>query len=191
MDDYSDYDYTEHSKYCTYVRSEEKYGREGYYKQWDRALKIARDCGDDLLIFMPDDFSNLDYNKIVMFSNHASGRLYSFNLINDGREQSFRQYRVKDIRIKGEDCKLVGFNDCGFFTNRKTMQKVKFYMNKISPERFKNRPALSSGVGDQLTTRMRAKNVLMYMPIKSLAYHGDHDSVMHYEERKENPLISK
>jgi hypothetical protein len=31
----------------------------------------------------------------------------------------------------------------------------------------------------------------MYTPKKSLAFHGDHESKMHPEERKKNPLISK
>ena len=31
----------------------------------------------------------------------------------------------------------------------------------------------------------------MMKPKKSMAFHGDHESVMHPEERKKNPLISK
>ena len=30
----------------------------------------------------------------------------------------------------------------------------------------------------------------MYKPVKSLTYHGDHESKMHPEERKQNPLKS-
>lgn len=190
LDDNSKYSHKKHDKYCTYIRSEKNNGRKGYWRQWQTAFDIVKNSDDELFVFMPDDFLKLDFDKITKISKGLTRASYSFNLINDGRVKNFNNYPVQKTRIRGFDCKKVGFNDCGFFTNKRTLKKIGFYINEISNARFRNRPALSSGVGAQLTARMDNKNVKMYSPISSLAYHGDHDSVMHYKERKKNPLIS-
>jgi len=52
-------------------------------------------------------------------------------------------------------------------------------------------PNLSSGIGRSLTFDFKNGNVPMYIPVDSLAIHGDHESQMHPEERKRNPLISR
>ena len=59
------------------------------------------------------------------------------------------------------------------------------------PHEWFNRPNKSSGVGHQITRKFRQQHVTMYTPKTSLVYHGEHDSVMHYEERKRIKLISR
>ena len=54
-----------------------------------------------------------------------------------------------------------------------------------------NDKSKSSGVGYQLSRRLIQLDIPMYKPIKSLAKHGGHESIMHTEERKLNPLKSK
>ena len=63
-------------------------------------------------------------------------------------------------------------------------------MIDIPKSRF-NIKDISSGVGQYLTFAFNKAKVKMFTPIKSLAYHGDHESLMHKEERIKKPLISK
>jgi len=42
-----------------------------------------------------------------------------------------------------------------------------------------------------LTFRMMRTNCKMFTPTKSLVHHGDHESLMHPEERIKTPLTSK
>ena len=85
------------------------------------------------------------------------------------------------IGYKWIDC---GFFDCGGLTNRATLEL--FEVTKT-----KRNGRASSGVGMQITKKLRALNVPMYKTSPSLSYHGDHPSVMHPEIRKKQPLISR
>jgi hypothetical protein len=83
----------------------------------------------------------------------------------------------------------IGFVDCGFFCNREALERIDFSLGSLPVDWFKyeNR---SSGVGMLLSTGFSSTRVKMYKPKKSLAFHGDHESKMNPQERKETPLIS-
>jgi len=49
---------------------------------------------------------------------------------------------------------------------------------------------MSSGVGRQLSIRLRDLKIPIFTPIKSFAYHGDHESLMNPEVRKIHKIIS-
>jgi len=178
IDDGSDYDYTEHAELCEYIRTPHM-GKSEWWQNWVLALDIAKKSGEKFFVFMPDDFENLDYDRIVEF-NKALPNLHTCNLINCGRTNHWgNNYYVVNEELIHSD-----FNDCGFFCNFEVLRKLKFTM-------FVTNSETSSGVGKQLTTRLRKSGIPMYSPVRSFAYHGDHESVMHPEERKVNPIISK
>ena len=160
-------------------------GKLKFWMRWNHALSIARKSKHDKFIFMPDDFLNIDLNRINELHNllQKSGP-YVYNIINDDREWSWVKFTPVNIT---DDTIQIGFTDCGFFCNRETLEKLDF---KIIPIRHSRR-VQSSGVGRQLTLRFTAAKVPFYKPVKSLAYHGDHPSMMHPSERKRNPIISK
>ena len=191
LDDKSDFDMTEVTDYADIYQSMERLGKQKYWQQWRTAFSIARDSDDELFIFMPDDFLKLDYDQIEKLHQQLKVRPYSMNLINDGREECFRAFKPQPQDLDGFEALKVGFNDCGFFCNKKTLKLLQHRIERIDPQRFIWDSSLSSGVGQQLTTRMRGSGVFMLMPVKSLAVHSDHPSIMHPEERKKNPLISK
>ena len=163
-------------------------GKAGFWKRWAFAFKTAEATNDDLFIFMPDDFQHLQVDKIKQLHELHKHEPYAYNIINDGRLSCWFPFTPKKYN---EDTIQVGFVDCGFFCNRESLEKLEFRIDPIDPKRFKTRKNISSGVGQQLTNRFNRHGVKMHLPVKSLAYHGDHDSKMHYEFRKNNPLISK
>ena len=163
-------------------------GKAGFWKKWKHAFEMAEKSDDEIFIFMPDDFERLQMGDILMLHEQHKHEPYVYNIINDGRDSSWMPFTAVQTN---EHTIQVGFTDCGFFCNREALKRLEFRIDPISPQRFKQKKNISSGVGQQLTNRFTRHGVKMFKPVRSLAYHGDHESMMHPEERKLNPLISK
>lgn len=163
-------------------------GKVKYWRLWDYALKSLKDDHSDLFLFIPSDFSEVNFTEIIARHNQFKRTPYAYNVVNDGRLNCWNL--VKPFKMD-EDTSEVGFTDCGFFCNKATLNKIGYNVTQINPYRFQANNAISSGVGQQLTFRMRRHSISMYMPVKSLAYHGSHDSLMHPNERIKTPLVSK
>lgn len=162
-------------------------GKPKFYEKWDYALRQLPDIKADMYIFTPSDYKNLDIESMVKRHIQFNHQPYAYNIINDGRTNCWNLVRPISI----DECTLkIGFIDCGFFCNRECLIKLGYYINSINPLRFANNEAISSGVGQQITQRMRKANIQMYLPKKSYADHGEHPSLMHPEERLKNPLKS-
>lgn len=161
-------------------------GKKLHWEIWDNDLRYCENCNDtDLFIFIPDDVSSINFGEIIHSAEKLKNNEYFYNIINDGRTMSWNQLppQLEDDKIK------IFFTDCAFFTNYKTLKRIGFYINSIDEKRFR-RPNISSGVGQQLTNRLNASKIDIFHPYESLAYHGNHDSLMNTEERKRNPLVS-
>lgn len=166
-------------------------GKKGFWKKWEYALRKCKKSNSDWFLFLPDDASKVDMDAIrSMTEQRWENRLFVCNIINDGRTDCWGFYRTGQPNIKIGDYWLseVGFCDCGFLTNRYTLEHIS--IDPI-PTAWFDRPDKSSGVGAQLTRKFRKLRVKMMMPVPSLCYHGDHESKMHGEHRKDTPLISQ
>ncbi len=163
-------------------------GKQMFWRSWDYALRQLKNDTSDIFLFIPSDFSDINFREIIERHKFHSRVAYAYNVINDGRENCWNTTKPHKIN---EKTYRVGFTDCGFFCNKAMLDKIGYHVDKINPQRFVANKSISSGVGQQLTFRMKRFCVAMFMPVKSLAYHGDHPSVMHPEERTKNPLISK
>ena len=165
-----------HTEICI----DELLGKEHFWKLYNHMFELASEVDADLYIFTPDDYTNLDIERVKQIHNEHKHKPYAFNIINDGRYGLFNG--VVPVTIK--DYIMCGFVDCGFFCNREALELIGFHIDEcIATED-------SSGVGRQLSKRFLNKRVPMYKPVESLAQHGEHESIMHKEERKRNPLKS-
>lgn len=162
-------------------------GKQKYFERWAYALQLCEESQDDFFLFLPDDYSAIDFLKILELHHQLKEHPYVCNVVNDGRGPQWTTFKEKRFT---DELTRIDWQDCSFFCNRSALQAIGFRMFPISPLRFMRNLNASSGVGQQLTMRFGQANVPIYRPIKSLAFHGDHDSVMHSEERKRNPLIS-
>jgi len=153
-------------------------GKEGFYITWDEILKDCKDSEAELYLFMPDDFLDIDFNKIKQI-HETFNTPYAYNIINDGRSGMWTGI----MEAKTDKGIMCGMVDCGFFCNKLALDSIGYFMEK-------EYDLTSSGVGKSLSRRFLKARVPMYKPVKSLAYHGDHESKMHKEERVINPLIS-
>jgi len=184
LDDGSSFDLD--SLDCSFVQFEHM-GKAGFWRSWNYALELCKESDDDFFLFMPDDHLQLELKRIKKLHNQFKSKPYIYNTVNDGRENCFIINETIQI---DSDTINVGFTDCGFFCNRSALEALNFELYSIPLYRFRT-PGISSGVGQQLTKRFDALRIPMYKPVKSLAFHGEHESVMHKEERIKNPLISK
>ena len=75
-----------------------------------------------------------------------------------------------------------------FYCKKNFFETLEFKIQPISPNRWKGNPNLSSGVGQQISTRLNKLGLGMYHTKKSLVIHGDHESKMNYHERKVTSL---
>ena len=161
-------------------------GKEGYWQTWDEILKDCEKHEADLYLFIPDDVLDFDVDRMKEIHLRFN-EPYICNLINDGRHESWVVFQRQQPKNGLEQ---VGFTDCGFFCNREALSKTKWRIKQPPASRWNN-PNMSSGVGMQLTHAFTNAKVKMYKPVKSLGYHGDHESEMNPNERKKNPLISR
>lgn len=192
LDDGSDFGEIDTNRVFKYFIQDDHHGKEGHVTHWAGKLEIALNMDAELFIFMPDDFERLDVNKIVKVHKEISSA-YAHNIINDGREVVWTGVNPVEVTIPNMPrykFKRVGFVDCGFFCNKEALEEIDYSLPEV-PDWWFDRPDKSSGVGYVMSKQFIDKGVAMYLPNKSLAYHGDHESKMHKIERKVNPLISK
>lgn len=160
-------------------------GKLDYWRTFNDLFDYTKYHLYDIYVFTPNDFQNYDFNRIIEYGMKLKDINYVFNIINDGREMSWNSFKPANIT---DDVRLQFFTDCGFFTNQKTLASLNFKVNEIKHNVGK---ASGSMVGCQLTDRLNMMRTPMFTPIKSIAFHGHHDSLMHPEERKLNRLISE
>lgn len=152
------------------INDPETFGKENFWKRWELARLYCLASKHDEYLILPDDVTNLDLAEIHRISSLYKNKLFTCNVINDGRKE----------------CWGGAYFDCGGITNRATLERVK--IKEVPKEWFTRRT--SSGVGHQLTMQLRAMKAAMLTPSESLCNHGSHESVMHPEERKRTPLIA-
>jgi len=168
-------------------------GKSNFWKLFDYSLKLCKNIDADIYLFIPSDVSHIQFENIFKYHNKYKGfgrtlEAYCYNVTNDGRVKCWGNKRMT---VHDEYSFRSYFTDCGFFCPRLTLEKLDFTIHPVEQCRFKMNPNISSGVGQQMTTRLNNLKVKMFIPKKSLCFHGDHDSLMHFEHRKKVPLLSK
>ena len=167
------------------------FGKEKFWLRWKRAREICLSSKYDDYLIIPDDVSNIDLKEIENIFTLFKEKEFTCNLLNDNRVlpcwNSFENFS-KNIQTANYKYACLNYFDCGGLTNRATLKKVS--VERIPSDWFDDKNK-SSGVGYQLTTKLRALNIPMFTPSPTLAEHGNHDSLMHPIERLKTPLICK
>tara|TARA_A100000171_G_C2097252_1_gene127748 strand:+ start:384 stop:1010 length:627 start_codon:yes stop_codon:yes gene_type:complete len=187
IDDGSDYNVKPYLNLCDYHRLEHN-GKEKFYVNWSYCFRLCEDSKDNFFMFLPDDFSQIDSERInTIYETHKE--LYAYNLLNDGRPTFWTPVKPTSVTVAGIESIQTSYVDGGYFTNRRTLERISFIQDYVISSRFVF-PNISSGVGETQSRKYWKSGIPMYIPNKSMCYHGTHDSVMHYELRKKQPLVS-
>jgi len=163
-------------------------GKHGFWKKWVMAQQLALGIQSDYYLFLPDDVTNINLDWLEGLKRQKwNEHLFAINVINDGRTSCWGYHNTgqEPINIDGINLKEVGFVDCGFFTNKLTLESIEIHEVSLS---WFDREDKSSGVGHQLTNSFRMIGAKMMMPTPSLCEHGTHESKMHKELREKQPL---
>lgn len=172
IDDGSDYDPSEHLQYCDYYRTPHR-GKQEFWKQWQIMFDIAQESEDDEFIFLQDDLYNVDLEGLRQVETPDK---YALNVMDIGPDRGWSP---------------TGYVDCQFKTNRQTLDAIGWFIKPVDKIRWEFRPQMSSGVGQWLSTQFYRNNIPMILPDQNYASHGDAESKMHTDLRKEEPLIAK
>lgn len=166
-------------------------GKQGFWKKWVMARQICLGSDHDYFLFLPDDFSKVNLEAIKELTKQGwEDNLFAINMLNDKRYSCWGEFSTytDNFNIGGCEFFEVGFVDCSFLTNRKTLELID--VDQI-PEKWFARPDISSGVGYNMTTKMRHFKVPMMMAEPSLVQHGNHYSQMHGDSREDSELSLK
>lgn len=165
-------------------------GKKMFWLKFVLALDMCKKSDHDTFVFLQDDCLNLKVDQLQFIAQHWKESEYVINLINDGRMECWGYYRMglRPMKAGATTLQEVGFADCIFMTNRKSMRLIEI---KAPPTGWFDRPDKSSGVGAQFTKQFRLLGVPMLKPVDSFCHHGDHESTMHKEHRKKVKLTSK
>jgi hypothetical protein len=164
------------------------YGKENFWMRWEQARQLCLRSKHDDYMILHDDCSEVDLDEIREIFKRFKGQPFVCAAISDGRTSCWDSVpnRLHDFKTERYNYTCFGFFDCNGLSNRATFSK--FRVDAVPASWFKM--AKSSGVGAQLTKKLAALKVPMFVSSPSLTYHGAHESAMHYEERKSTPLVA-
>jgi hypothetical protein len=175
----------------THIKMYPNGGKQKYWNLINNTFKIIKNINSKYFIYLPDDIKVVnnffdevkyeyekikDYNKICL-SILTDNRVTRTNWTN------FNPIHFNSV-IKTQ------WNDLCFISEKKFFEVLDYKINPIPINRWEKNHNLSSGVGEQISTLLHNKNYSQYHTKKSMVYHGDHESVMNYDERKKNKLIT-
>ena len=167
------------------IGDKETFGIDRFWIRWEQARNICLNSPHDNYLILSDDGSKHDIEAIKWWFDEYTGKSFTCQIISDGRESCWGS-APSSIVIKSQGYTWINcdFFDCGGLTNRATLEQF-----EVEPTKKSKRA--SSGVGLQITTKLRALGIPMYKTSPSLSFHGDHPSIMHPEIRKKQPLVSR
>jgi len=170
------------------IDDEASFGKDKFWLRWQQAIDYCLNSEHDNYLMLHDDISSLDLKMVNEVHRINKGKIFTCSIFNDNRKSCWnsKPKRYNDKKVGTYILRDLDFFDCAGLSNRETLKKIK--LRPVSESWLETRT--SSGVGYQLTTQLRRIGAKMYTTEPALCYHGDHESVMHPELRKKEPLIS-
>ena len=167
------------------IGANETFGIDKFWQRWEQARQICLNSPHDDYLIISDDASRHDIRTIQSTLMHWRGVPFTCQVVSDERDTCWGSTIHEDSCYQEFGYEFINcdFFDCGGLTNRATLEQF-----TVTATEKSNRA--SSGVGMQITQKLRALGVPMYKTSPSLSYHGDHESVMHPQLRKHQPLIA-
>jgi len=169
-----------------YYYSRVHYGKHGYWALWDKIFGMVIKA--DYYIVLPDDVrlcKDFFQKAVNLFDGIKDGKKICLSLLSDKRI-SHPNWGSDKPKNAG-DVILTGWNDLCFISTMRFWKELRG-INPIPASRWTSDKNRSSGVGEQISYRLRARGFNMYHTTGSLVAHGDHESKMNQDERLIHPL---
>ena len=195
-DDGSEKKYDFIKKYKVGYKKTNHYGKKGYWKLINYAFSKIRNTDYDYYIQIPDDVTledNFINKAIASFEAINDRKKIALNLLLDkGRRGKKNWTGFKPIRMSfhGMDFYRTQWIDMCYIAKRNFFEELRFRIDAIDKSRWEIDRLYGSGVGAQISIKLKERGFNMYQVFKTLVYHGDHVSLMNPKERKINRLVT-
>lgn len=174
---------------CQFIRTIHE-GKKGFWRKWVVAHSLATSSNHNYFLFIADDMTEPDIEILEMLTNQGwDDNLFAISPLNTNRYHEWGKHSTGHGTFELGDYEFIetGFIDCTMFTNRTTLEAMK--IEPVKKEWFR-RQDRSSGVGKNITMELRELEIPMFVTKPSIFKHGNHESVMHRDHRKNRPLLS-
>lgn len=182
--------------WVTLRRNLTNHGKKGFWRTYQALFCDARwSPPADYYCFLPDDIELCD-DFFGQLERHWSGindpDKVALNLLFDDRCR-----RVNWTGVQGElrhfetiDAWRTGWIDCMFACDRRFFEALNWHIEPVAATRWHKSEALSSGVGQQLSTRLLQAGHQMYAVPWSFVRPLDTPSQMHPQTRVDQPITA-
>ncbi|ADU65038.1 hypothetical protein Selin_0282 [Desulfurispirillum indicum S5] len=171
-------------------------GKSKFWRTHQMIFSVAQAAQCEYLLSLQDDIELAsDFVSRLWKVWNATGAdvtrrvLYLFSSNDDeenGRWIHFARIAVPDARARRTDW----FDMQGFLVDRKGLELLRYWIVPVPKSRWHKKPSESSGVGRQLTRRLRGR-AATYQCDPPLIAHGGAASLMNQEARRCNPLDNR
>jgi len=191
-DDCSDNEYVENEDGNFVYRFEENQGKTGHWRVIDRVLYDASFHEFDYFFLLQDDCELVDdfFDKAIEewegIEDENKATMCTF-IPNTVYSRAIWGNKAVNVRYNKRTFLRTNYVDLIFMCPIETLRTLSFTINEI-PNRNVDSVYRSSGVGRQLTGRLKLLGKTMYGAYDSLITHGKEESKMNKEEREKNPL---
>jgi hypothetical protein len=177
-----------------WLDARERFGKPGFWKIHQTALLVAQAWQPRLALYLQDDVEfDADFVTRALDLWHATDRdllrrvLYLFSSKDDEANGRWVHFERSD---RGP-CRLTNWFDLqAFLVDRSFFELLDYRMVPIHQNRWRRRPAQSSGVGRQFTRRL-FERAHVYQSWPPLVIHGAAQSMMNPEARLQRSLDNR
>lgn len=192
-DDMSSIPFTFDDNRVRVFRNSKRRGKEGLYITWQEMFNFAKANRSDFYLFLQDDMSLRDnfFERLLNIWNSLDKPVTLAPVIdNTTLKDGISRWGGKRHTRYNENAMLTHWMDCKALVKDTFFELLNWKMEPISKNRWVNNKELSSGVGQQITTRLQIKKANMYHAVPSLCNLLDIKSEMNPTERERKPLFT-
>lgn len=167
------------------------HGKKYYWALADRIFKDFQKTDADFLTYLAD--------HLILKPGFFDSLMKAWNTIQEPAKAALSFFYDASRRgkpcwgkfepVRHGDFWLTQWVDMAFLAPRHALEVLNFDVFPIDPARWNKNPLLSSGVGQQLSQRLRKLGLKMYHLDQNLADHGTHASHLNPHARRMTPLL--
>ena len=166
-------------------------GKKNYWQLINYGYMYLKNKSFDYLIQIPDDVRLIDNFfkvSVELYSHINDKKKACLNILADRRRFTAQWTEIQPKQLN-KDIIKTGWVDMAYISTKNYLKALNYEILPV-PISWASNKKRSSGVGMQISQRLVSKGYNLYNVVNSLIYHGSHNSVMHPNERKQNPIIS-
>ncbi|MET0344173.1 MAG: hypothetical protein ABW252_24370 [Polyangiales bacterium] len=176
----------------TWLDARQRLGKPGFWKTYQVAFLAAEALAPAHALFLQDDVAfapTFVGDALARFASLAGdSRRRVLYLHSDESDEPWGRWTLFRRRDVAPGLRLVQWFDLqAFLVDRAFFTLLGHRMVPVHPNRWRRRPTISSGVGQQLTLRLRGR-ANVYQTSPPLVHHGALQSEMNPEARAKRPL---